>query len=722
MEGGRMKKRIDPTRKVTGGFVMVMLFAALIPILCGWIFYSRSSKVTAAQEKQMNEQALQVILQRLTDSLDGITSRCVTLAYDLRGMDFPPPDEFTTHDRLAIHDAAKKLETVRSSLPLNADALYLYCPDSGYAVFTRGFAETSLLYKTYFQPYGVSREAFDDMHSRISQGELTAVDDSRVAYLMTDAPGALRQDHHRQLVLLIGKRHLYSLIQAYLSDGAEYAFSSAAGEELFTCGAAAEDTGPLETYSAEAGGYTLTVTLPSSSARYHTQGLRILYLCTLAAALLLSGGIVFRLTRGTVLPIGQIIASIHEHFGGDAGDAGDLDEIADTVNALVQEKAAREEELQKLRQDASRAHLRELLSGRGGGTERGDYVIAVYPGLNEEQAEAVESALSLDVPAPYRADAAETGQEFCLILSREEGALENEEAVHILEVVTARLSLSGICPEGLACGSSMVHHSLEEAETACREAQISADCLPFYPKTAVLSFDRVQYQPEYFMRDWHHLDKQLAFATELSRGNYSAARQVLDALFPDEYLHASTSVSELHLDSLKYQFLHDVSTALSRQENGFDAYGRLFVRDVLAAKTHFELRESMRRMLEMLAQSEAPSVPAQESDETIRRICAYIRDHYADQQLSVGSLADEMRMLPNTLTKLFSRKTGLGMAQYIQKVRMEHAGALLRESPEKPIAEIAALCGYAAAVTFSRAFKSHYGVTPGEYRAGRGHA
>ena len=42
-----------------------------------------------------------------------------------------------------------------------------------------------------------------------------------------------------------------------------------------------DDTGNLETYSASDHGYTLTVTLPSSSARYHTQGLRILYLCTL---------------------------------------------------------------------------------------------------------------------------------------------------------------------------------------------------------------------------------------------------------------------------------------------------------------------------------------------------------------------------------------------------------------------------------------------------------
>ena len=225
------------------------------------------------------------------------------------------------------------------------------------------------------------------------------------------------------------------------------------------------------------------------------------------------------------------------------------------------------------------------------------------------------------------------------------------------------------------------------------------------------------------MRDWHHLDKQLSFSIELGHGNYTAAQQILDTLFPDEYLQPgpATSVSELHLSSLKYQFLHDVSTALSLQENSFDDFGRLFVRDVLAAKTHAELRESMRSMLELLAKSETPPIPAEGTDETIRKICAYIRENYADQQLSVNTVADEMHMLPNTLTKLFSRKSGMGMAQYIQKVRMEHAKLLLYEYSEKPIAEIAAMCGYAAPVTFTRVFKQSYGMTPGEYRVEHGH-
>ncbi len=715
-----MKKWISPSRRVTSVFLLAMLLAAFIPILCGWIFYTRSSSVTAAQEKQMHEKSLQIVLQRFGDSLDEITNRCVTLAYDLRGMNFPAQDALTAHDRLAIHDAAKKLETVRSSLSVNADALYLFSPDSGYAIFTKGFVETDLLYKTYYQLYGVSREAFDALHSRISWGELVPVDNSRAAYIMTGAPGVARNDEHRQLVLLISSRHLYSHIQPYLLENARYTFFNSAGETVVSYDALTDDTGNLETYSASDHGYTLTVTLPSSSARYHTQGLRILYLCTLAAALLFSGIIMFSLTRETVMPIGQIISSIQEHFGVDGGEeSGALETIADTVSAIVQEKAAREEELQRLRADASRARLRELLEGHAAKVAREDYVIAIFPGINSEQQDALEKVLDATIPPSYHYDTTEMEQAFCLVLNCGEGPIQSEKAADLLQSALQYLPADA----SLYCGMSMVHHTYEEAETAFHEAQISADCLPFYPKTAVLSFERVQYQPEYFMRDWHHLDKQLSFSIELGHGNYTAAQQILDTLFPDEYLQPgpATSVSELHLSSLKYQFLHDVSTALSLQENSFDDFGRLFVRDVLAAKTHADLRESMRSMLELLAKSETPPIPAEGTDETIRKICAYIRENYADQQLSVNTVADEMHMLPNTLTKLFSRKSGMGMAQYIQKVRMEHAKLLLYEYSEKPIAEIAAMCGYAAPVTFTRVFKQSYGMTPGEYRVEHGH-
>ena len=70
----------------------------------------------------------------------------------------------------------------------------------------------------------------------------------------------------------------------------------------------------------------------------------------------------------------------------------------------------------------------------------------------------------------------------------------------------------------------------------------------------------------------------------------------------------------------------------------------------------------------------------------------------------------------NNLSQLFSRKSDQGVLDFIHSVRMEKAGQLLREAPNRTIQEIAFLTGYTSILTFNRKFKSLYGQTPTEYR------
>jgi AraC-like DNA-binding protein len=47
---------------------------------------------------------------------------------------------------------------------------------------------------------------------------------------------------------------------------------------------------------------------------------------------------------------------------------------------------------------------------------------------------------------------------------------------------------------------------------------------------------------------------------------------------------------------------------------------------------------------------------------------------------------------------------------------MERARALLRQQPGLPVGRVAALCGFASASYFIRAFGACEGCTPGEFR------
>jgi AraC family transcriptional regulator len=66
---------------------------------------------------------------------------------------------------------------------------------------------------------------------------------------------------------------------------------------------------------------------------------------------------------------------------------------------------------------------------------------------------------------------------------------------------------------------------------------------------------------------------------------------------------------------------------------------------------------------------------------------------------------------------LFKRCFGQPPYQYVLARRVERAKAMLRDQ-SRPIANIAAACGFATQAHLNSAFKQRTGVTPGVYRRG----
>lgn len=84
-----------------------------------------------------------------------------------------------------------------------------------------------------------------------------------------------------------------------------------------------------------------------------------------------------------------------------------------------------------------------------------------------------------------------------------------------------------------------------------------------------------------------------------------------------------------------------------------------------------------------------------------------------------------LRSLPfnyDYLRKLFRSETGLTPRAFLEKLRLENACEFLRnmDGDHDSVAKIAANCGYADPLYFSRVFKKHYGISPlGYARANR---
>lgn len=96
------------------------------------------------------------------------------------------------------------------------------------------------------------------------------------------------------------------------------------------------------------------------------------------------------------------------------------------------------------------------------------------------------------------------------------------------------------------------------------------------------------------------------------------------------------------------------------------------------------------------------------------RISEYVMENYQDQNLSINMLGEKFELTPHYLSKLFKEQTGKALLDFIHLVRLEHAKTMLAERKET-VEEIAIQVGYTNRVTFTRAFKKYFGMTPGKY-------
>lgn len=100
----------------------------------------------------------------------------------------------------------------------------------------------------------------------------------------------------------------------------------------------------------------------------------------------------------------------------------------------------------------------------------------------------------------------------------------------------------------------------------------------------------------------------------------------------------------------------------------------------------------------------------------VARARVLIKNQLGDQQLSVRGLAEQSNCTADYLSHVFRQTTGEHLAAFITRLRMERAARLLQD-PTLAGKEIAWACGYATQSYFIRTFRSHFGMTPKDWRS-----
>lgn len=129
----------------------------------------------------------------------------------------------------------------------------------------------------------------------------------------------------------------------------------------------------------------------------------------------------------------------------------------------------------------------------------------------------------------------------------------------------------------------------------------------------------------------------------------------------------------------------------------------------------YSQRRTLSIVAELLALTGKRLGAKAEAGQVVERVVELIHAHHQEASLNVNTLADTLGCHRATLTRRFVEMMGVSPGEYLARLRMHEASALLRNSL-LPLGEIGVNVGMPNHSHFSRAVKRATGMTPGALR------
>ena len=202
-----------------------------------------------------------------------------------------------------------------------------------------------------------------------------------------------------------------------------------------------------------------------------------------------------------------------------------------------------------------------------------------------------------------------------------------------------------------------------------------------------------------------------ALSRAIGSGDREEAHRLLNDIF--------VMPTGIKLSVMRY-VAYDVQNSILRirESMGLPCDGANAPRQAEAINTLHSAQEIV-AYLEGIAQPAFAQAEAWESNQNtllIEKICAFVEKHYGEENLSNTLVADAMGISPSYLSRVFKQSTGAGLLDYISNLRVQRACDLFLSEPETSVKAVCDQVGYGNLTTFTRVFKKHTGLTPGQYK------
>lgn len=260
--------------------------------------------------------------------------------------------------------------------------------------------------------------------------------------------------------------------------------------------------------------------------------------------------------------------------------------------------------------------------------------------------------------------------------------------------------------------SGFEHQGLKSVAIACEEATYALEYRLVLGKNEILYFDDVKNPRRYYQYSIKEQQQLIAFIDE---GDYQSANQLMTKI-TDANMHVKNRLSIEMIRCLSNDLIATMIKSLSA-DNDISFIERLqpALRLSKARAEGKNIPCELDSILREVCKYRATQIDTQSHTDFSESIKHFIQDNYTQSDLNISMLGDEFNLTPTYLSRLFKEHTGEYLLDYINKIRIDKATQMLKETAFN-INDIATKCGYTNANSFIRVFKKFEGITPGSYR------
>lgn len=195
--------------------------------------------------------------------------------------------------------------------------------------------------------------------------------------------------------------------------------------------------------------------------------------------------------------------------------------------------------------------------------------------------------------------------------------------------------------------------------------------------------------------------------------DYAGIPALLDELF-DQALPSGVKDIQVAKDRI-YAMSALILAAIDQQVGGdrnFPA-AQTFEQRLYRSGNLGDFKKELKSILDELIEYKKSQDTASASSSRMEEVKQYILQHYTENELTAAAIAAEFKMSSSYLSRAFKEYTGSNILDYIQRLRVDAAKALLKTDSVKAVAQ---RVGFWDTQGLVRAFKKHEGVTPSEYK------